>query len=303
MRALIVTIGIGLLTVIGSRESRACDRAPSAFEKPEVGVAVADLVITADVTARKGRVATVKIASTLRGTGAGPGDALEIGDLDDTGVVRMCGGYAVEVGKRYVFLLWSPPAGERAYRLLDPYAGVRPHSPDVEQTYASAIAKPHPHSASTTSGGLATQLVLAPDAATAGDVDLLVVMRNVGAKPITYRYSPWPRATQSRCELSIVHARTKQRVAARRVPIAERDIAAYFTKHAHAWEVTILPGAAHVQTLSRVTTAKPGWGYKEELGFVYYPIATPGEHAISATCRNLFGPGTRTSTATMRATL
>lgn len=304
MRALAVVLAFFVLS-IGDGVSHACDRDVSPLEEPEVGAVVADVVITADVIARDDRGATVQIAGTLRGARAGveAGDTLEIGELGVLARGDGCSQNPIEAGKRYVFALWEPRPGQHTYRLIDRWGGARPHAVDVEATYARAVAAPLPHSTWSTRRGIATQLVLAPNATIPGDFDLHVVIRNVGAKPITYRDRPWPRATQSRCALSIVHASTRARVAARRVPTTEHDLAAYFAKHARPREVALPPGAAYVHTLSRITTPRGTFDHQAELGFVYYPPVTAGEYAISATCRNLFGSGTRTSTATLRATL
>ena len=78
-------------------------------------------------------------------------------------------------------------------------------------------------------------------------------------------------------------------VPARPVPIAARDIRAYFAKHGPRYDLTLAPGDTAMLGLDRVTTAAPGWGYKERLGFVYYPPPAPGRYTIAARCTNLVG--------------
>ena len=138
--------------------------------------------------------------------------------------------------------------------------------------------------------GIAAQLVRDPRApGVRGDVDLVVVLRNTTDRPQEMAYDSWPLATQSACTLEIVDLATRQPVAARDVPIPKPDIEKYFSRHARRFKISLAPGEAYTLHLPRVTTAHPGWGYKEELGFSYYPISKPGPHTVTALCRNLFG--------------
>jgi hypothetical protein len=172
-----------------------------------------------------------------------------------------------------------------------------------EQKARAAIAKGHPHSAWLVKGDVATMLVLEPKAANKDDVDVTVVLRNIGTKPKTYRFASWPRQTQTKCTLVITNNETSKRVAAKPVPIAQKDISTYFTRNPRKWEAEIAAGGTQLMRLFRITTAKQGWGYKEELGFVYYPVETAGAHSVSAECANVFGLGTRALTSAVALTL
>lgn len=293
--AVAAALGIGVLA-IEARDSAACDRARSPMETPAVGIAVADVAIVGEVTKLDGKIATVKIARALKGAGSA-GDTIRVHGV--TGIepmTRMCGMKALEVGKPYILLLWSPAGAATGFHLVDEMGGIADHTAAAEQQFKAALAQQHPHSAWHTEQGIMTQLVLEPNPAHKRDVDLLIVLRNTTAQPIRLAYRDWPLATKSKCALDVVHTATKRKVASQDVPIPKRDITAYFSKHGRSYDVAIEPGASHVFRLARVTTALPGWGYKEELGFVFYPIGTPGAHAISAVCSNLFGAGTTTST-------
>ena len=65
----------------------------------------------------------------------------------------------------------------------------------------------------------------------------------------------------------------------------------------------VAPGDSYLLLLDAVTTARPGWGYKERTGFAFYPVRAAGPHTLAATCVNLFGRGTRTTTAAIALTL
>jgi hypothetical protein len=304
MRFATFVVGLFVL-VLTNAEASACDRAPSPFEKPSVGVAVADVVVTGEVTLVHDGVATVKIATAIKGAGKGTsaGDDVQVRGATLASAMDRCGGVPIEVGKRYVFLLWAPVGQLGAYHVIDAHGGVADATAANEQQFRDALAKQHPHSPWQAKGDAATMLVLDPSPANSDDVDVVVVLRNIGTKPKPYRFAAWPRQTQTKCVLSVVNTATNKRVVAKPVPIAQKDISAYFSKHDRKWESKIAVGDAQLLRLQRITTAKQGWGYKEELGFVYYPVETPGAHAVTAECANVFGVGTRAVTAAVTLTL
>src|SRR5262249_45648182 len=153
------------------------------------------------------------------------------------------------------------------------------------QIIKDAVAKPQPASPwKSNATNLDTRLVRAAGGANKDDVDLLVLLRNTGKSPRTFEYRDWPLATKSQCSLEVVNLATKQKAAAKDVPIPKQDIADYFSKYGSHFTVKIAPGESHVMPLWRVTTAKKGWGYKEELGFRFYPVTTPGRHSVAAQC-------------------
>ena len=292
MRLVILAVAVLLVP----RAADACDRSPSLFEALDVGVATADVVVSGEVTAIADGVVTVKVATALKGA---PGGEVQLrgANLEP----HRCGGLLTEVGKRYVFLLWAPVGQLTAYHVIDQYGGVLEAA--SEQAAKDALAKGHPHSAWLVKGDVATMLVLEPASANAGDVDVAVVMRNIGTKPKPYRFAAWPRQTQTKCTLAITNAETSKRVAAKPVPIAQKDISTYFARNPRKWETKIAVGEAQHLRLFRITTAKAGWGYKEELGFVFYPIEKAGAHSVRAECANVFGVGTRAVTGAVTLTL
>jgi hypothetical protein len=290
-------VGLGLVIVallIGRvADAAACDRAATPFEDRAVAVAIADAVVTAEVTAIDAGVATVTIGAVHK---APPGRALTGAAVAIRGVTaasadRHCGVHPIAVGDRYLFVLWAPTGAIAEFQLVDPMGGVADLAADTEATYQAAIAAAVAAPAATTAtvaGGIASWLVIDPRGRGTGELDLVVIVRNVGARPRRWTYRSWPRAAQSRCALELVDAAGLQ-VPARPVPIAARDIRAYFAKHGPRYDLTLAPGDTAMLGLDRVTTAAPGWGYKERLGFVYYPPPAPGRYTIAARCTNLVG--------------
>lgn len=290
-----VAITAGLVSAHATA-ARACDRAATPLETPRVAASLADLVITAEVTAIAGGVATVTVDGVLKAPPNPPsaGAALAIRGVTGVDAGRDCGVFPIAVGRRYVFVLWAPAGRVAEYQLVDAIGGVIDATPDGVRTYqaaiASAVATPS-SSASQVTGAVESWLVHAPDPQTPGQIDLVVLVRNVGARPVRWAYRSWPLARQSRCALAVTGPDGK-RVAARRVPITPRDIRAYFAKHGPRYDLTLAPGDTAMLYLDRVTTAAPGWGYKERLGFLYYPPSVPGVHTVRARCTNLL-PGRR----------
>lgn len=261
----------------------ACDRAASPLEKPAVGLATADLVVIADVAQLGNRTATLTVVDVLKG------DATTRQSIDVTGTVHealhdRCSGTPIEATRRYLFALWKPLGGSKAFVLVHPHAGVVAHAPAIEKQWRDALARPQPASAwRAQPSGLVAQLVLAPDP---GEVGLFVILRNAKTAPLTLDMKSWPRTAMSHCKLAITNLATKQKLAPRPVPIPPADIAKYFTRNPRAYKATLAPGESWVVRLDRITTAAAGWGYKEDLGFVFYPVAKAGDHTIAATCWN-----------------
>lgn len=284
--------------VVTPRDAAACDRAPSPLEVAAVGVAAADVAIVGEVTAIVGDRATVTVERAYKGATA-VGASLEIrGVTAASDTTRVCGYRGLATGDRKVFLLWQPAGQLREHWLIDPMGGIDDLDGASDKKYGDALAASWPRSPWTLAGGLQTMLLAAPDPAGTREVDLIVLVRNAGAKPRRWTYRSWPRAAQSRCALAITNLATGAPLAPRPVPISARDIRAYFTHHGPRFDAPLAPGATQLFRLDRVTTAAPGWGYKERLGFTFYPVATPGAHSVAATCHNLLG---RRSTLTTGA--
>lgn len=278
MRALLVVVGL----LVARTPADACDRATSPLEQLAVGLATADLVVVAEVAQLGNRSAKLAIADVLKGA-ATVGDSVEVAGTVHDALHDHCSGTPIEAQRRYLFALWKPLRG-KSYTLVHAHAGVVAHTGAVEQRWRAALAKPSPSSPwRAQPSGLVAQLVLDPDAPK-GEIGLFVILRNAKPAPITLDLKSWPRNAMSHCKLDIVNVVTKQKIAPKPVPIPAADIAKYFARNPRAYRVALAPGEARVVRLDRVTTAAPGWGYKEDLGFVFYPVVKTGDHRVAATC-------------------
>ena len=302
---MMAAVGAAVMVAATVGEAAACDRARSPMATRAVAVAVADVVVSGVVAKVEGDLATVTIVEAFKGGGKGTavGDTITIRGVTAAGLGRDCGVHSIAAGGRHVFSLWSPAGAVRELRLVDAMGGVEDVGPSSAADYAAAVTTQHPHSPWSTSGDVQAQLVLNPEPSNAGDVDLVLVVRNVGARPLAWKYRTWPLASQSRCSLDVVETSSGRRVAAQPVPIAKKDIRTYFAKHGPRYDLTLAPGDSYLLLLDAVTTARPGWGYKERTGFAFYPVRAAGPHTLAATCVNLFGRGTRTTTAAIALTL
>jgi hypothetical protein len=123
--------------------------------------------------------------------------------------------------------------------------------------------------------------------------------RNVSRQDAVLRYRDWPLEAHTDWELSV------ERVGAGRVaPLAHPHVDAagirdFFSRNTHRFEVTLKPGESFFLYLDRINSAEAGWGYKERIGFRYYPMTLPGEYTISAAGR-YFHDGGPIATRTLR---
>ncbi len=110
------------------------------------------------------------------------------------------------------------------------------------------------------------------------DVNLWVGYRNESAKQLILRYRTWPPEAHSLWRLDV--RREGIRVAPVPHPhLTKKQISDYFSKHSHKFDLVLAPGQSYFFPIQRINSAKRGWGYKERLGFVFYPMA-PGNHRI-----------------------
>jgi hypothetical protein len=64
----------------------------------------------------------------------------------------------------------------------------------------------------------------------------------------------------------------------------------FFARNPHRFDLALKPGESFL-CLDRISSAEPGWGFKERIDFRYYPMAAPGEYAISAVGRFVHSGG------------
>lgn len=285
MRSLVTTVVLLLLGV----DARPCDRALTIFHDPEVAVAVADVTVLVEAETVAGGVAHVKVVRSLAGRTFAAGAKLRVRGVHskkDEPMRSYCGETGMEAGRRYIVIAWDPKDSDELVP-VDLADGVLPDHASFQERVARGSAKPAPASSWRVDGAIAARVVRLPEREP-GHVDLAVVVKNLSDKPMKLERRVWPEAVQSRCGLSVVGP--KGPVAAAPSPIARKDIEDYFGEHAPPdYTLDVAPGDVTVIHLARVTTAAPGWGYKEQLGFRYWPITTHGQHTVSATCERWFG--------------
>ena len=260
----------------------ACDR-PSV--RPWERFGRADLVVRAQVeeVPAAGPV-RVRITETLVGRSAAPTLAVT-GFARGDGRMR-CGGTPPAVGDALLLFLYEPRGSVTHHELIDEVDGALPAaSPQAAEL--TKLVKERASTAFADAGpGLAVKLFASSPRVRPGtNVDLAVLVRNVGPAPLTFSWRDWPREKAAACRLTVTRAGAG--LPPQRNPISDADIEAYFSKHGRTYELPLVPGQAHEVLLSRFHTAAPGWGYKEELDFQFHPLEQPGTYSIAATCRNL----------------
>lgn len=277
-----VMVGIGAFAN-RTNDAFACSRVFGVLEDMAVGASVADVIVAVEALEVGGGRARVKVLEVLDGqvpdtvlTVNGPETAKE------APVRILCGVPTMEVGSRYLLLLWRGVGADPTYDLVDEAGGIQAEARRAE--LVKAIAHKRPAAPWLAQGPVATRLVVTSPPG-AAELDLAVLARNISAKELEWRYASWPDSERSSCALSFVSLTTGKTIPAVPVPIAREDIAAYFSKHGDRYTLKLAPRAVGFVRLGRVTTAAQGWGYKEVLDFKYYPAPRSDTFAVSAECK------------------
>lgn len=290
--------------VLAAPAALACSRSQSPLEQDlALAATLADHVVAAKVLSPGDAThpATAVVQSVLEGSDERltPTRVFSFSGAVSNTVAKMCGGTGLEVGKELFLLLWSPAGAMTAFSLVDAWGGVLPANPDTRASLTRALRAHRVVGPWQTSGDVRTRVFVSTKG---GEVEVTIILRNTSAKPLAFQYSDWPEAQATRCTLSLT-PETGRAIESRPVPIPPAEIAAYFSKHGRTFEVPIAVGDSHLLRLDRVTTATPGWGFKEVLGFRYYPVETHGPYALTAQCVNVLGQGTQLTTAPVRLDL
>jgi hypothetical protein len=123
--------------------------------------------------------------------------------------------------------------------------------------------------------------------------------RNVSRHDVALRYRDWPLESHTHWDLRVDWVGAGS-VAPRPHPhVNGAAIRDFFSRNPHRFDMTVKPGESFFLYVDRINSAEPGWGYKERLDFRYYPMAAPGEYAISAVGR-FFHAGTPIVTRVLR---
>jgi len=139
-------------------------------------------------------------------------------------------------------------------------------------------------------GGLAT--ILLPDRMelTAADpMDLWMGYRNDSGRPLKLAYRDWPPERRSYWTLEIRPPDGRVVTPLSHPHVSPEEIKAFFSQHGNTFSHVLAPGESFFLVLDRINSAEPGWGYKERLGFRYYPLVGPGRYEIRAQGHR-FGP-------------
>jgi len=120
------------------------------------------------------------------------------------------------------------------------------------------------------------------------DINLFFMVKNVSKDDITIQYSNYPLKNNTYWKLNIRNVDGKLLVPQQHPNLTETSIEQYFSQHGYNSSAVIRPGEIFPYRLQRVNSAKTGYGYKERLNFMYYPINTSGLYRISASVYNLY---------------
>ena len=111
-------------------------------------------------------------------------------------------------------------------------------------------------------------------------LDGWVLYRNMSTAPLVFSYKEWPPEEHTRWILEVT--REGQVVPPTPHPHLTKDeIVDYFSKHGHAFEMTLAPGEVFALPLQRLNSAEAGWGYKQRIGFQFWPLEEPSEYTIT----------------------
>jgi hypothetical protein len=204
-----------------------------------------------------------------------------------TSMARFWGEVPWKEGGHYLLLLKR--SGDQTKFEITDY-GSRVYSDDQAKEIASIIQR-HP-AWSKAENGLSTLLTTEVVKYRVSDeIDLWIGCRNDSKADIELHYADWPRATSAKWKLEVRKEGGEPIKAQAHPTVTQKDIEEYFPKHGRSYSVTLKPGEFHWFTLQRINSAKPGWGYKEELDYQYYPMTSPGKYTISVTGENLLKDG------------
>jgi len=131
------------------------------------------------------------------------------------------------------------------------------------------------------SGWKAT-IAVTPYKATVGDeIDAYVIYRNVSDELQSFSYREWP--PESHCKWTLQVSRDGEPIGPKPHPhLTPEEIADYFSKHGHQFEIELKPGETFAFPLQRINSAEAGWGYKQRIGFQYWPLESAGTYSVGA---------------------
>jgi hypothetical protein len=127
------------------------------------------------------------------------------------------------------------------------------------------------------------------------ELDLWMGYRNTSIQNITLKYRDWPLDVHTYWKLTIDSKAGNVVEAVPHPTLTRQSINDYFSRSARSYEIILEPQKEYFFGLKRVNSANPGWGYKEEVDFKYYPMAK-GKYTITATNLNFLNDVSITAT-------
>jgi hypothetical protein len=109
--------------------------------------------------------------------------------------------------------------------------------------------------------------------------------RNATRRDIMLRYRDWPLSSHTHWVLRVERSGTAAVKSLPHPHVGAARIRDFFSRSGHRFDYTLKPGESFFLYLDRVNVAEAGWGYRERLDFRYYPMASPGEYALSGVGR------------------
>jgi len=281
MKKFCICLFFALALAVSSQKANAYSRA---YLPLNVAIVQADAIVEARTThvpqqyfRSSGDSAEVEIKRVFKGT-LKPGIfTVQLQPLHVMALGRL------QPGKDYIFFLRS--VGTEAPKFEVMFDGTRLHTDEDAKLVASAVELSPAWSQ--TQNGLSTLLTAEEFRIKADDeLNLWVGYKNTSNQSITFRYRDWPLDTHTYVTLD-VKSETGDDVKAFPHPtLTQEDIKDYFSKFPRSYEITLEPQKESFFALRKINSAKPGWGYKEELNFKYYPMTKPGKYTITATMHN-----------------
>ena len=116
---------------------------------------------------------------------------------------------------------------------------------------------------------------------TGDDIDVWVLFRNASAAPLMLRYREWPPDRHTYWRLEIADENDVAIPWRPHPHLKKGEIEDFFSRHGHTFEQALAPDEVFPLYIDRINSAKAGWGYKQRLGFGYYPIERPGRYRVS----------------------
>ncbi len=189
----------------------------------------------------------------------------------------------LQLEKDYIFFLRSVGTEAPKFELM--LDGTRLHTDEDAKLIASAVELSPAWSQ--TQNGLSTLLTAEKFRVKADEeLNLWIGYKNTSNQSITFKYRDWPIDEHTYATLNIKSEMGDDVKAFPHPALTQEDINDYFSKFQRSYEITLEPKKENFFALQKINSAKPGFGYKEELDFKYYPMTKPGKYTVTATMRN-----------------